>query len=234
MIEWIQRRKAWWAAMIGLGALLLGWDQWRRWRENSQDIHILAAARRYQINPGLIKAVVWRESRFNPNVRGDAGEVGLMQIGKLAAQEWSQAERTASFQHDELLDPAMNTQCGAWYLRKLLLRYGRTDSPAVYALADYNAGRAHVLRWIKGSGGTNSTLFLQQMDFPRTREYVRSILARFPRYDAQFARQSQQVRPQSQSQSQSLIRRPPYGARTGSQLTATIDTFSPRSFRDVP
>jgi hypothetical protein len=55
------------------------------------------------------------------------------------------------------------------------------------ALADYNAGRSNVLRWNKGAASTNSALFLQQMDFPGTREYIRSILKRKPRYEGQFA-----------------------------------------------
>ena len=46
---------------------------------------------------------------------------------------------------------------GTWYLRKLLRRYPRADDPVVYALADYNAGRTHVLRWNKGPAATNVT-----------------------------------------------------------------------------
>ena len=45
----------------------------------------------------------------------------------------------------ELYDPAKNTMAGSWYLRKLIGRYGNTDNPLAYALADYNAGRNNVL-----------------------------------------------------------------------------------------
>src|SRR5262245_60119303 len=40
---------------------------------------INAAAKRYNVDPFLIKAVIWRETRFHPDRRGRAGEIGLMQ-----------------------------------------------------------------------------------------------------------------------------------------------------------
>jgi soluble lytic murein transglycosylase len=182
----IRKYKWWLMGIIFLGGLVTLWERWRTWQENSQDEHILAAAQKYQVDPALIKAVVWRESRFNPGARGDAGEIGLMQIGELAAREWAEAERIPSFTHRDLFDPSKNTQCGTWYLRKLLRRYAHTDNPAAYALADYNAGRSRVLKWIDGAGNTNSVVFLQQMEFPGTRDYVRSILKRYAHYQQFF------------------------------------------------
>ena len=72
----------------------------------------------------------------------------------------------------------------------MLRRYAHTDEPVIFALADYNAGRSNVLRWNKGAASTNSTLFLKQMDFPGTREYIRSIIKRSERYKRQFAAQT--------------------------------------------
>ena len=109
-----------------------------------------------------------------------------MQVGELAAKEWAHAEGNHIFKHRQLFDPAQNTLAGTWYLRKCLLRYARTDNPIVYALADYNAGRTHVLRWNKGAGSTNSVLFLKQMDYPGTRLYVRAVLKRYAYYRKTF------------------------------------------------
>ena len=154
------------------------------WRENSQNGVILSAARHYRVDPALVKAVVWRESWFDPGARGRAGEIGLMQIMPGTAAEWAAAERVIGFTPEMLLDPATNTLAGTWYLHKLLGRYTHTDNPAAFALADYNAGRANVLKWIKGSAATNSAVFVEQIGFPGTRKYVRSILNRMPRYRA--------------------------------------------------
>ena len=146
------------------------YEEWTSYREHSQDKLILAAAARYGMDPALIKAVVWRESRFNPKVRGRAGEIGLMQIRADAAKEWAAAEKISFFSHQQLFDPGKNTMAGTWYLRKLLGRYSKTDNPLPYGLADYNAGRAHVLKWLRGNEGaaTNSRIFLEQIDFPGT------------------------------------------------------------------
>jgi soluble lytic murein transglycosylase len=181
-VEAIQRHWLWLFLIIALGAFITTVRSCRTYDESSQDGHILAAARKYSVDPALVKAVVWRESRFDPRVRGEDGEIGLMQVGKLAATEWAEAEKRMFFHHGELFDPGKNTQAGTWYLGKMLRRYAHTDKPAVFALADYNAGRSNVLRWNKGAASTNSVAFLKRMDFPGTREYIRAILKRYERY----------------------------------------------------
>lgn len=105
-----------------------------------------------------------------------------MQVNRLAAEEWAQAESLQSFRHQQLFDPAKNTLAGTWYLAKLLKRYAHTDNPLPYALADYNAGRSNVLRWNKGIAATNSGAFIRQIDYPATRDYVRSIMKRYAYY----------------------------------------------------
>lgn len=169
------------ALWIGLDAWLAHW-WWETRREHRAEVHILAAARHYRVEPALIKAVTWRESRFRDDARGDAGEIGLMQVGRLAAEEWATAEKRRNFQHLDLLNPSLNTRAGAWYLAKLIRRYSATDRPEAYALADYNAGRTHVLRWTQGPAATNSALFLAGVDFPGTRAYVEAILRQRDRY----------------------------------------------------
>ena len=189
-----RRSRRWWIWLVlvwvGLDAFWFrGWMIGRR--ERHAEAHILRAARKYGVEPGLVKAVVWRESRFNPDARGRAGELGLMQVGELAGDEWADAMHLDSFGNSALSDPATNTLAGTWYLAKLFRRYLKTDNPAAYALADYNAGRANVLRWLKGSATTNSQAFLEVMDFPGTRDYVRSILERREAYRPVFPRPGQ-------------------------------------------
>ena len=79
-----------WGAGLVLALALLHWWQERR-RESSQDRPILAAAQRYGVEPALVKAVVWRESRFDPLAKGRKGEEGLMQIMEDTAKDWAGA-----------------------------------------------------------------------------------------------------------------------------------------------
>jgi soluble lytic murein transglycosylase len=169
------------ALLIVLVTVVCLW-WWRAGLENRHDAVILAAARRYGVAPALVKAVVWRESKFNQRARGTSGEIGLMQVNRLAAQEWAMAEGLRFFRHEELFDPGKNTLAGTWYLRKLLKRYEKMDNPVPYALADYNAGRNNVLRWMRGPAVSNSAAFITQIDFPSTQHYVQTILVRYERY----------------------------------------------------
>lgn len=182
--------RRYWKAWLFLLIFLGGWVLWYEWRDDRReeryDAFILLAADKYKVHPALIKAVIWQESRFKAKARGKVGEVGLMQIGKLAAQEWAEAEKIRNFRHEQLFDPMLNIMAGTWYLGKLIGRYRHTNHPYRYALADYNAGRTHVLRWNQGAAATNSTLFLEQMDYPATRHYVNNILQRFQSYLPQF------------------------------------------------
>ena len=162
------------------------WLGREEWFEHSQDAPIRAAAQRYGVEPALVKAIVWRESRFHPGVRGRAGELGLMQIREDAAFEWAYAEKDTNFVHELCLDPQTNVFAGTFYLAKLLRRYTKTDNPLPYALADYNAGRGNVLKWNNGEATTNSMAFMAQIGFPSTSNYVLSVTRRFEHYREQF------------------------------------------------
>jgi soluble lytic murein transglycosylase len=168
-----------------LGVAGIRW-WWQRRLEHSQDVPIRAAAKRYGLDASLIKAIVWRESGFRPKIRGRAGEIGLMQIQEPAALEWAEAERVTHFVHEQCFDPVTNTLAGAWYLGKLLKRYTQADDPVPYALADYNAGRANVLKWNRGAAATNSAAFTGQIGFPSTERYVRAVLRRWAKYRESF------------------------------------------------
>ena len=169
------------------GAIVAGlWIASIRARPHRHDAVIRAAAAQFGLPPALVKAVVWRESAFRARARGGHGEIGLMQLTETAAQEWADSRRDTGFVHEHLLDPGTNTLAGCHYLAKLVRRYPHTDNPWAYALADYNAGRGNVLRWMKGPASTNSEAFLEAMTYPGTREYVRAILARRPRYEGDF------------------------------------------------
>jgi soluble lytic murein transglycosylase len=109
-----------------------------------------------------------------------------MQIMEGTASDWAKAERRLLVFHAELFDRRKNIACGTWYLRKLLARYLHTDNRIPYALADYNAGRGNVLKWMKGAATTNSAAFIEQIGFPSTKEYVTTTMTRYEKYRQSF------------------------------------------------
>jgi soluble lytic murein transglycosylase len=155
---------------------------WLYWREHRFDAVIDQAAKRYQLDRSLIRAVVWRESDFHPGARGRAGELGLMQIREPAAMEWASAEHIDHFDHASCLDPLTNVLAGTWYLKRVLRHYGQADDPLPFGLAEYNAGRGNVLKWLAGGNATNSAIFIERIGFPSTKIYVQKIMDRYKEY----------------------------------------------------
>ncbi len=159
-----------------------------RQKEIALDPIIFPIAKKYGVDPLLIRAVIWRESRFNPNSLGDAGERGLMQVMGVAASDWVVAEKIKNFQETDLFDPKTNIHAGTWYLARGLRRWKETDNPIPFALAEYNAGRGNVYRWIDPEHPTSSTAFLARMDYPGTQKYIEVITKKYIEYQRNYLR----------------------------------------------
>lgn len=124
---------------------------------------IAAAARRFDHDVGLLRAIVHVESRFNPNAVSPKGAIGLMQVMPQTARGIGvRAPETALF------DPETNLLAGAHYLRQLLDRF--PDRPDL-AIAAYNAGEGAVMRYRR-----------QIPPYPETQSYVRQVQAEYLRY----------------------------------------------------
>jgi soluble lytic murein transglycosylase len=153
-------------------------------RFHQYDRLIRTAAAEHHLDPMLVKAVVWRESRFDPRKYGTRGERGLMQVSEKAANEWARENKITDFHVDQLFDPKTNLGAGTWYLRRAFERWAAQSEPTPFALAEYNAGASRVERWSRGSSVTDipATQFMQNIDFPATRKYVDSIIERYQFY----------------------------------------------------
>jgi soluble lytic murein transglycosylase len=116
-------------------------------------------ARNYRLEPALIAAVIYRESKFDAHAGSEAGALGLMQLTPGTAKGIALRTGGTRFEVSDLYDPELNVRYGAWYLRHLLDAY---DGDVQKALAAYNGGRGNVERGIV---------------FAETREYVDRVLA---------------------------------------------------------
>jgi len=85
------------------------------------------------IDPMLLAAVVWVESRYCPKAIGRAGEIGLGQLKPIVAQEYGVPV-------SELYNVDVNLGLSARYLRDLYFQFGDW----VKALAAYNRGPTRV------------------------------------------------------------------------------------------
>lgn len=150
--------------------------------EHKYDPHISNVVRLYPVDPLLVRSVIWRESNFDPTILGRAQERGLMQVTPTAGREWAKSAKVDNFHEDDLYDPYTNIRAGTWYLTRALRRYADRDDPISFALAEYNAGRSNVLRWIDPENPMSGEAFMARMDYPSTRRYVETIKARYQYY----------------------------------------------------
>ncbi|MEP6811094.1 MAG: lytic transglycosylase domain-containing protein [Chthoniobacterales bacterium] len=153
-------------------------------RFQQHDPLIREVAKQHSVDPMLVKAVIWRESRFDAQKFGSAGERGLMQVSERAAREWARQNGVENFQAEELFEPRVNVEAGTWYLARALEHWRGQIDPIPFALAEYNAGASRAQRWAGGSGAPVGSPddFRANIDFPGTRKYVDSIIARYEFY----------------------------------------------------
>ena len=116
-------------------------------------------ARNYRLDPALLAAVIYQESKFKADAKSEAGAIGLMQLQPDTAKGIAIRTGGSRFQTSDLYNPEINIRYGSWYLRHLLDKY---DDEKL-ALAAYNAGQSNVDTWrAEGKG----------IQFSETREYV--------------------------------------------------------------
>lgn len=120
---------------------------------------IRAHADNHDLDPALLAAVVYVESRFDPNARSAAGAIGLMQLLPDTAKGIALRTGGHRFVVADLRDPEINVRYGSWYLDHLRERYDDTRT----ALAAYHAGQGNVDAWLRDGA---------RIEFPETRTYV--------------------------------------------------------------
>jgi soluble lytic murein transglycosylase len=149
------------------------------------DRMISLAAARYELDFCLVKAVIFEESWFRPDIRGSQGELGLMQVSEAAAADFAAKMGISSLHEERLLEPRLNLEIGCWYIRQSLDRYRSSPARELFALLRYNAGAARADGWLKSAlskpvpaGIPPERYYLSLVDISSTRAYASHVLAR--------------------------------------------------------
>jgi soluble lytic murein transglycosylase len=116
-------------------------------------------AQHYRLDPALLAAVIYQESKFHAHAESSSGAIGLMQLLPATAKGIAVHTGGSKFVVSDLYNPEINVRYGAWYLRHLLDKYHDERT----ALAAYNAGQENVDRWLRAG---------DKIEFPETRAYV--------------------------------------------------------------
>lgn len=124
------------------------------------------------LDPALIAAVIYAETKFEPRT-SSAGAEGLMQILPQTAEFLARRSGATTFTTADLSTPQVNIAYGSYYLRYLLDRYGGHE---MLALAAYNGGETNVDRWLLAQREQGRALTVSEIPFAQTQAYVEKVL----------------------------------------------------------
>jgi soluble lytic murein transglycosylase len=124
-----------------------------------------------RIDPNLIAALIFVESKFNSRAESRKGARGLMQIMPETAL-WVSAQQGRTLDIEELYKPEVNLEIGIWYFAYLLEEF---DGDVVLVLASYNAGRAKVKEWLDSGVWQGKLNDLHSIPYLETRRYIAKV-----------------------------------------------------------
>jgi len=128
------------------------------------------------LEPYLVFALVWQESRFRDWVISPVGAIGLMQLMPQTALQLAKASKIKHFHLADILEPSTNIKLGSFYL-KFLKQLFSNQIP--YVLAAYNAGEEAVSRWLSSREDESVEIFIEEIPFDETQKYVKKVLAAY-------------------------------------------------------
>jgi soluble lytic murein transglycosylase len=124
--------------------------------------YVRVHAQRHGLDPALVAAVIYQESRWRPSAKSSSGAIGLMQLTPETARGIAIRTHGSAFHTQDLYNPEINIRYGAWYLDNLFKKYGSER----LVLAAYNAGQGNVDKW-RANG--------ESIQFAETRAYVERV-----------------------------------------------------------
>jgi soluble lytic murein transglycosylase len=121
--------------------------------------YVRVHAREHGLDPALMAAVIYQESKFSSDAESSSGAIGLMQLTPSTAHGIAIRTGGHAFRTSDLYNPEINIRYGAWYLHNLFAKYHSER----LVLAAYNAGQGNVDRWLAHD---------EPIQFAETRAYV--------------------------------------------------------------
>jgi len=124
--------------------------------------YVRVHARQHHLDPALLAAVIYQESKFSSSAKSSSGAIGLMQLTPTTAEGIAIRTVGSAFHTSDLYDPDINIRYGSWYLDNLFKKY-RSER---LVLAAYNAGQGNVDDW-RAHG--------EPVQFAETRAYIKRV-----------------------------------------------------------
>jgi soluble lytic murein transglycosylase len=148
----------------------------------------------YAQENGLDEAWVYglmrQESRFVDYARSGVGAQGLMQIMPSTAKWISRQMGLGKHAHNNVGKPETNIRFGTYYLKHI---FDSLSQSPVLATAGYNAGPGRARKW-QAEIPLEGAIYVENIPFSETREYVKKVLANAMFYRSLFGGASQTLK----------------------------------------
>jgi soluble lytic murein transglycosylase len=147
---------------------------------------VLAKTREVGVDPAYVYGLIRQESRFVLDARSSVGASGLMQLMPATARWTARRAGLVNFQPGQVNDIDTNVLLGTSYLKYVLDDF---DGAQAMAAAAYNAGPNRPRRWRAGPV-LETAIWVENIPFNETRDYVKKVLANASVYSAVLAAQA--------------------------------------------
>jgi soluble lytic murein transglycosylase len=128
-------------------------------------------AEKFSLEPELLAALIYVESRFDKYSLSPKGAVGLMQLMPSTAFWVAEELGYQDFRLEDLDDPELNIKFGSWYFSYL---YQKFDNDLIKTVAAYNAGESNVRNWI--AAGWDGSIE-ENLPYKETDNFVRRVIS---------------------------------------------------------
>jgi soluble lytic murein transglycosylase len=143
------------------------------------------------LDPFLVAALVAQESTFDPVIRSSANAVGLMQVLPSTGRQFARKLKIPRYAPSRLTDPETNVKLGTAIFAESLKKFGGVH----FALAAYNAGDHRVAAWQRERPEMDQDVFIDDIPFPETQNYVKRILGTAEDYRRLYGTQAARPQP---------------------------------------
>ena len=130
------------------------------------------------VDPLWLRSIMYQESRYDPSARSVAAARGLMQFIPETAAAVAERAGMGPMTPARMYTPEVSIRLGARYWSELMAEFGRPDM----ALAAYNGGPHNVRRWAAKSPVADPILFLSDIGFVQTKDYVSRVFGLYAMY----------------------------------------------------
>ncbi len=151
---------------------------------------VVARSREVGLDPAYVYGLIRQESRFVTDARSGVGASGLMQVMPATARWTARKIGLSNFKSHQINEQDTNITIGTAYLKLALDDF---EGSLPLAAAAYNAGPSRARDWREGTMQPGD-VWVENIPFDETRDYVRKVLANTTLYAARMSGRPQSLR----------------------------------------